>query len=241
MPNLPPCHDLVRLVRSTQDETTQAVLDHLKNQPLGWGYRLAHSLSLPAFAGELPLSALRRACDTARLPEIGRASNKEVVELIHEAGAGRQVRCRNMPDGTLPIRKDLLIRVEADFCFVENGRLSVFWMQPRKGYALTVRQLGMFGALLRLTLLRGQYSKAEIELLDMSAPARMPRVPRTYHLRDLPQISDREVTEALQMVVNAYDAVAAMDINWAETRARRQPRDRGEQGPDLWGNKGPAP
>lgn len=219
IPSLPPSHDLVRLFRPTQDETTQALLDHLIRRPGGFSYQLARSLSPFAFAGDVPLSALKRACDVARIPS-GRASNWEVVQLIREAGVGRVTQCYAMSDGRLHVRRDLSIRVAADFYFVESGKVHVFWLQPRRQYALNNSQLGMFGALLRLTLLTGDFADAEIELLDLSAQQRSVRNSRTLRLSDLPSVSDDEVETAIQRVVQAYDDISAMGIDWEKIRHR---------------------
>lgn len=222
IPSLPTCHDLVRLVRPTQDATTQAVLEHLRRRPNPWGYQLARSLAPYAFAREVPLSALKRACDSAPMMQVGRDANWEVVQFIRDAGAGRNFQCHPMRDGRLQVRKDLSVRVAADFYIVEDRQVRIFWFQPRRAYSLDDKQLGMFGALLRTTLLRGDFADAGVELLDLSAPdnRHRNRVPRTLRLGDLPCVSDEEVTDAIQRVVRAYDAVCEMGINWGELRGR---------------------
>ncbi|HWX48163.1 MAG TPA: hypothetical protein VNZ61_08925 [Roseomonas sp.] len=129
-----------------------------------------------------------------------------------------------MNHGYLPIRKDLSIRVAADFYFVEKGEVSIFWLQPRRAFALDNKQLGMFGALLRRTLLTGDFEAASLEILDLSAPDRKQRVPRTLGLCDLPEVTEEEAAEAVQRVVQAYEAIQKMDINWDERRAPRKER-----------------
>ncbi|WP_244457580.1 hypothetical protein [Roseomonas fluvialis] len=166
------------------------------------------------------MSALKAACDAARMPGAGRASNWEVVQLVHAAGAGRIVQCHGMDDGRLRVRRDLDLRVAADFYFVEGGKVAVFWLQPRRSYALTDTQLGMFGALLRLALLRGDFAGADVEVLDLAGPDGEPRNPRTLRLADLPTVDEGMVTDGIQRVVEAYDAIKKMDIDWDALRRR---------------------
>lgn len=218
-PPLPPSHDLVRLIRETLDETTAALLEHFRRRPNKWGYQKARILAPYALCGDVPLAALKHACDSAKMLPAGRAANWEVVEAVHRVGSGRILQCHGMDHGTLRIRKDLALRVASDFYFVEGGVAKVFWLQPRRGFALTDKQLGMFGALIRAALLKGDFEEAGIEILDLSTPPRRPRVVRRLCLDDLPAIGEEELVEGLQRVVDAYDAIMRMEIDWKALRS----------------------
>jgi hypothetical protein len=237
IPPLPPSHDLVRLIRPTLDETTFALLEHLKRRSVSWSYQKARTLSPFAFTRDAPLTALKAACDRARMPGVGRAANWDVVQLVHAAGAGRTVQCYGMEDGLLGLRHDLTIRVAADFYFVEHGQATVFWLQPRRTFGLTDTQLGMFGLLLRLALLRGNFAGADVELLDLAGPERGPRNPRTLRLADLPTVDEDTLTDGLERVADAYDAIKKMDIDWDALRRRGSKGDSPPPPPpaDLFG------
>jgi hypothetical protein len=236
IPPLPPCHDIVRFVRSTPEETEFVLLEHLKREPTRWSYQKARSLAPFAFTGDVPLSALKHACEQARMPSVGRAATWDVIQLIHGAGANRAVQCHGMDDGRLRVRQDLTLRVAADFYFVENGRAVVFWLQPRRLYAFTDLQLGMFGALLRRALLRGDFAGADVEILDLAGPAHGPRNPRKLLLDDLPVVDEATVTEGIQRVVEAYDRISKLDIDWAVLKRRHTRADSSEPQapPDLF-------
>ncbi len=218
-PNLPPCHDLVRLIRPTQPATKDALLEHLIRSPGFFSYELARRVSPRAFAGGLSLSALKQACDTIA-NTVGRKSNWEAVQAVQLSGAGRNVQCHPMQHGRLKVRKDLSVRVAADFYFVENGKVRVFWLQPRRCYALDFGQLALFGALIRMTLLTGDFENAGLELLDISAPDGKVRENRTFTLDDLPHIEDRTVEEGIARVVAAYDEIMDMEFDWAAVKRR---------------------
>jgi hypothetical protein len=234
IPSLPASHDLVRLIRPTLEGTTFALLEHLKRRPSPWSYEKARTLAPFAFDRAVPLSALKGACDAARMHPAGRTSTWEVIQLVRAAGAGRSLQCHEMKDGRLQIRQDLSIRVAADFYFVEQGRPSVFWLQPRRGFGLTDSELAMFGALVRMTVLRGDFEGSGMEILDLSAPDGKARLPRTLNWSDLPEVPEEVVTEGIQRVVSAYDAIKLMDIDWDAVRGRGKPKDKPDHQPGLF-------
>ena len=224
-PNLPACHDLVRFIRPTQPATKDALLGHFMRPPGFFSYEVARRVSPRAFEGELSSSALKQACDTIS-NAVGRKSNWEAVQAVQKSGSGRNVQCYPMHDVRLKVRKDLSIRVAVDFYFVENGRVQAFWLQPRRGYVLNFEQLGLFGALIRMTLLTGDFEDAGLELLDISAPDGKVRQSRTFTLDDLPYVEDRVVEEGIARVVAAYDEIVEMDIDWASIKRRPAGPDR---------------
>jgi hypothetical protein len=139
-----------------------------------------------------------------------------------------------MNDGFVQIRKDVSVRVASDFYFVERGKASVFWLQPRRGFALTNLQMAMFGEMLRLALLQGDFAEAGVEILDLSAPDRSGRAPRTLLRADLPQVGEDEVTAGIQRAVEAYDAIQRMEIDWETLRRRSPPKEKPGKQDDLF-------
>lgn len=179
---------------------------------------------MAAFQSDVPLQALDRALDMRRMVDVGRRANREVLHLIREENEHRNVHCFRVDQVYVPLRPETTIRLAADFGFSEAGKTSVFWLQPRRNHGLDSPQFSMFGSLLRLGLARTQFAKAEMEILDLSVPrGSSQRSINRILLSDLPPIADEEVTEALQKVLNAYDEIAAMDLNWAEIRNRPKP------------------
>lgn len=229
IPPLPASHDLVRLDRSTEAETVEAVLSHLRRSRPPWNYELARKMAPAALAGELPLSALEKACKSARTTEIGRKANFEVLEAIRTHGIGRSIQCYRMADGYLKATKDVTIKIAADFYYVEDGIPKVLWLQPRRSYSLNQPQLGTFCTLLRMTLLRGDFADADVEILDLSASPGTTRAPRVMSVRELPYVSQEQADLAVARVVNAYEAIKKMELVWDGRKPPKKPRPSDQQ------------
>ncbi len=233
---MPDLHDLVRLWESTFERTVEQVELHLTRPVPSVSYRHARANSQTAFSHAVPFAALKRGCERLRL-ETERKINLDVTEFLWDHGEGRDVRCINiddhrlsLPPGVIRLRKDVIIRVRADFIYLENRIPKFFWVQPRRGFALSTHQLGLMGSALRHTLLRDDdvfgpgYGPMDLEIFDLSVPPGLKeRVPRVYSSNTLPLVAASDVVEVLQRVVDAFDHVMTKPINWDAIRSR-QPR-----------------
>ena len=236
LPKLPDLHDLVRLWESTFEKTVEGVEFHLTRAVPNISYRFARSNAKTAFSHAVSIEALRNGCQKARL-ENERKINLEVIEHLWHLGEGRAVQCYaiddhrlNLPPGMIRLRKDVVIRVRADFIYLENRNPKYFWTQPRRGFALNERQLGLMGSAIRHTLLRDDemfgpgYSPTDLEIFDLCVPPGLKvRVPTVRSLNSLPLVAKSDIEEVLQRVVDAFDHVMKKPIDWATIRAR-QPR-----------------
>jgi hypothetical protein len=127
------------------------------------------------------------------------------------------------------LRKDLSIRVAPPFAFVENGRPSVFWFQPRKGHALSFSEIALLASIMKATYLVDDYEGVGFEICDLSAPDGKRREPRIYTLSDFDLLPEAEVAERLQRFARAFDELKAEGIE----QKRRKPK-RPDAGPDLF-------
>jgi hypothetical protein len=224
-PPLPVVHDLVRAMRSTHEETVEALLAIFLGTPPPWSYGISRALSGSAYGHEAPLPALLHTV-AVKARTRGRGPNAEVVGLIWDIGKGERVQCHPPHQGrTVSFRHDLAVRGVSNFYYVENRLPTVVFVQPRRGFNPDDWQLGVLGALMRRTLLHGDFADATIEMLDFSTQSTGTRVPRQLNLRDLPVISDAELARAMQRVADAYDTIIAMEIDWDGLRRQRHDRD----------------
>lgn len=233
-PDLPPLHDFVRAYDPTLEGTVRRLLDYYDRTPGGFNYNPVRQVSRSAFSHSVVQSQIRTAMLLRGIPS-GRKQNLEVADHVWAAGEGRSVACYPLSHGRFPVRRDLSIRVPADFLFVETKKPHVFWFQPRRSFALTQLGLGVIASVFRMTFLVDDLSEAGVELLDVSAPHGV-RLHVQYTLETLPMLSDAEVTAVLQQLVQAYDEICAMERDWAaEARARDARRKRAPMEAGLFG------
>jgi hypothetical protein len=233
-PKLPPLHDLVRAYDTTDDGTVRRLLAYYEQPPGQFTYMPARQVAPAAFSHGVARSQIQKAVASRGSPA-GRGQNLEVADHLWDAGNGRSVSCYPLTHRHFPIRRDLSIRVPADFLVVEDRLPHVFWFQPRRTFALTQLGLGVIGTIFRMTFLVDDLANAGVELLDLSAMGATRQHVR-YRLPDLPTVSDAEVTAVLQRLVRAYDTICGMDRDWdADAKSRRERRLPPTIGPGLFG------
>lgn len=228
---LPAFHDIARLIGRDANETEAKLYEYYAN-PYGafFNYRCARNLARYAFGRMLPLQQILDGCRRERT-EQGRSCNEEVIKLLWEITKGRSVQTYELAPRFLAIRRDLNIRVALPFYFVENGKASAFWLQPRKFYALSVGELGLLASMVKLAVLVDDFRDLDFEVCDMSAPAAgQDRKPTIYHLDSFNILSETETSEKLQLLTIAYDRLVARGVQ----RSQRTPKQPPAAGPDLF-------
>jgi len=223
---LPAAHDSVRLIRSTRHETAQAFRAFFElSKPPPWSYAVARRLAGAAFEQTAPWSAIKHAVEVGCRSR-GEASNLEVAQLVWNHGEGRRVQVYDAPKGRpYNVRRDLHIPGRANFYYVEQRRPTLVFVQPRRGYNPSDFALGLLGVLLRETVAIDDFEGAAIEIFDYSAPAGKTRAPRILGLSDLPQISDQQFRDTMQMLADAFDDMMAMEIDWEGIARGRKERE----------------
>jgi hypothetical protein len=215
---LPAPQDIVRLLRSTVEETAGVLKGYYEQQP-AWNYGPARAMARPVYSGELSLSAATERCRNGGNP-LGRHSNAEVAEHIWTAAQGRSFQCHPLGPRPFGIRRDLSILIDPTFFFVENGQVKLFWLQPRRHFSPSLEGLGTLAAMIRMTF-ADDFDDFDLELLDLSVPdGESQRVSRIYCFSALPLLGEDAVATALQRFADAYDKVREMGV----TRPARRPR-----------------
>jgi hypothetical protein len=227
--SVPPLQDISRIIAPTDRETTAALIEYYDSEAGVFNYSLSQKIARYVFAHETTLDMAYQACAKERT-ETGRTQNREVLELVWQAGSARKLTPYDVKPKVFSIRKDLQIKVSPAFYFVENRKANVFWLQPRRRYALNDVQLGLLASILKLTYLVDDFESVGLELLDLSVPeGEKSRGSRTFQLDTLPMIPLSEVETLLQSFARAFDAVTAAGV---QRKKRRQKHLRPD--PDLF-------
>lgn len=231
---IPAAQDVVRLIGPDDAETERRLHGFLTDPSGGFfSYRPAHTLCRYAFGHALPLGRILDGCHRVRNKQ-GRTSNSEVLRLLWNLSEKRSVTTHELKPKKLDLRKDLSIKVAPPFYFVENGKAYVFWLQPRKGHAHSLAELGLLASIVKVTYLVDDWEDVGFEVCDLSAPILGgKRDPRTYHLESFSLHSETEVHEALQRFARAYLSLKAKGI---ETKKRSTKRP--DVGPGLFDDQG---
>jgi hypothetical protein len=228
---LPAFHDIARVIGRDADETEAKLYEFYVNPNAApFNYRYARTFSRYAFARAVPLTQILAGCRRERTKQ-GKLSNEEVLSLLWNLVAGRNVRTYSLAPQFLDIRKDLRISVALPFYFVENGMPCGFWLQPRKEYALSHGALGLLASIVKLAVLKDDFKELDFEVCDMSAPAKgADRKPTIYRLDSFSILSEAETREKLQLLAVAYDRCVKRGVQ----RSERRPKNPPATGPDLF-------
>lgn len=220
---LPPLHDIIRLLRHSHSEMVEA-LEQYSQDVGGFNYSAAQRMAGNAFSGAVPLGALLARCEQLS-PKAARKPNAEVLRLVRSAGQGREVRPYAVAPRVLRFRSDIEIKISPTFGFVEGGAASIYWLQPRKAFALNLEQLGILVSVIRFAYLVEDFEGVGLELLDLSVPVGLAkRSSTTYRLGDLPLLSASAINDMFTRFLVAFDEAKM------PARPRRPSRRPGEDG-----------
>lgn len=218
MNRVPSAQDSARLIKPTYLETLQALEDHYRRPLIGWSYNPVRSASRPIFSGDLTAASIEAKFaapskhEDPRSPKaIGRKANREVALLLREHAEGRVFQCYDLKPRKVFLSAEHSLTVSPGFYFVEGGKVKIFWLQPRRTYALTIAQMGVLNGLLTLSHFRDDFEDAELELLDLSAVDGV-RIAHVFGRADLPVLGDEQLKVGLEHLLRAYLALKDRDL-----------------------------
>ena len=229
---IPPLQDVVRLTGPDVPTTVANYRRHLQGTGPVWGYDPAKRLARAVFSLELNRNAAVESC--GRIGHAaGRPHNREVAGLIWDDAAERgRFMCHDLAPRLLNLRADISIKVDPQFFFVEAGRPTIFYLQPRRGHVPGHDGLRAIATAIHSLFAVDDLVGANLMLLDLSAPPKSDeRAVVAYTLADLPLMPNDEIERLLQRFVDAYDVLSAEGI----VRPTRRPRPRPDRGDDLFG------
>lgn len=220
----PAFHDIARIIGRDVIET-EARLEQYYTDAFSapFNYQRAVRLSRFALSRGVPLHSLLEGCN-AEPTDQGKQSNAEVLSLLWHLSANRTVRTFELAPKPLAIRSDLRISVAPPFYFVEREQAYVYWLQPRKSYALDGDALALLASIVKSTFLVDDFRNVGFEVCDMSAPdPKLPREPRVFHLESFNIMSEEETQVKLQFFASAYDRLVARGIQRKKRPESRAP------------------
>jgi hypothetical protein len=223
---VPAVQDIVRIIRPSHDETVLALKKYLEGGGGSFNYQASADLARKTFQQEFSLPEVAAACQALRHP-VARVQNAEVLGYVWRHGTNRSVRTYEVAPKVIGIRSDVSVRVAPTFAFVEDGVPSLFWLQPRKRFALSIRQLGLLGSLIRKTYLVDDFANVGLEFLDLSVGSGNQRQCAAHRLEELPTLSDDEVAHCLDRFLCAYDAIPESDAKKQDRPPRPSPPSAG--------------
>ncbi len=220
---LPSAVDAARIIDEDESVVERRLREYYKAARPPWNYNWVKRVSKNIYSGDLAVAAFRSALEQRTRKGKVRAGiepNVDVALLLRKHSEGRVFQCFDIKPRKVFISRQYSLMLNPPFYFVEGGIVKIFWLQPRKQYALNDHQAGVLGSLLRLSHFRDDFSDAKLELFDASAPDATTREPRKLGLDDLPRISEEELTSSLRALLIAYERVKDINFKEPETENR---------------------
>lgn len=220
----PPVPDLARASGHTRDEMVNWLLGYYEGQGAPFNY-ISGTLSIKqGYRGLHNLEQLLAGTNREKLPQ-GKKSNSDIVNLAAPLSFGRQTRVFDLGTQRFHFGRDLHSGYRIPFFFVEDKTVKLYYLQPRKSFNLTMRQMSMVATIHKKFLLDTEFygEKCDIEYVDLSADQLTGvREVNTFRLSDLEIWSDRDLTDRLTLISESIEYIKSNSL--AEKRVRKSPK-----------------
>ena len=227
--------DTIRLLRNTVDETEFQYREWLRDKAsIYMSYRPARSVVRPVYSGDISLQMALATVDKA--PEKWQSPNREVIPLIHSRAAicrekdGKSLTCLNMKSRYFSVRSDIRFPVSPSLIYVNQKRPIIHWLQPRKKFGLSQKQIPFLMAVTKYLFIDDDeyYGCPEpnIEIHDLSFCEDLKkRASRIFCMHDFQLPSMEEVEYLFGVFALAHDRIA---IDWTPPAPAEKPRHKPE-------------
>lgn len=222
---VPPVPELARAEGSTRDEMISYWLSYYDANSTPWNYLSSTRAVKQGYKGLHRLSALVAACAREKTKQ-GRSSNEEVVKLAAPVAFGRSTQVFDLPRRQFAFGRDLYSGYRVPFFFVEDGTVKLFYLQPRKGYALNREQIAMVATIHKTFLLDNEFygTKSDVEYIDVSAdPITGVRIVKHFSLDSIELWSPSRLQDRLTLIAESLDFVRNSELVRPKRRTIRRP------------------
>lgn len=216
----PPLPDLARAQGHSVPEVGEWFVEYLNTKPVPWNYRRSTRIVRVAYKGLHRTSSLVAGCMTEK-NATGRKANSEVVSLAAPLAFGRATQVFDLSPRRFSFGRDSQAGYRIPFLFVEDGKIKVYFLQPRKNTGLNLDELAMIATVIKKYLLDVEFygEPTDVEFVDVSAPEiGAARVVNSYTLSKLRLWSEKRLSDRLTLISEGLD--------WAYASGRIESRRR---------------
>lgn len=219
----PSVPDLARVEGSTPEEAAEWLIDFFNSPRVPWSYQLSARVAKVAHQGIHRLDLLLPGCATELNP-VGRKSNEEVVSLVAPLAFGRSTHVFNLSPRRFNFGQNRASGFRIPFFFTENKVVKLYYLQPRKKFSLSRRQISMVATIHKRHILDTEFFDlaSDLEYIDVSANQENGiREVKRMTLRDLESElwSEEELARRLSLLSTALDL--AQSSGRVQLRPRR--------------------
>lgn len=216
-----PVPDLARVRGESRDEAVSWLIQYYQSAGAPFNYISGTRSIKASYKGFRLLEQLVAGCNKERT-EVGKLSNKEIVQLAAPLAFNRNTQVFDLPRRKFVFGRDHLSSYRIPFFFVEDRTVKLYYVQPRKNYGLTFDELGMVATIYKSYLLDTEFfeQKSDVEFIDLSVDAETgKRGLRNYNLDQMQLWSEERLAERLTLIAEALDYLNESDL--VQPRLRR--------------------